>query len=342
MDNGKKKGPMMILVTGGGGFLGKAIVKALIKKGHKVRSISRRDNQELREIGVEVLRGNLADEKTMSEACKGCDAVFHVAAKAGVWGSFKDYYDTNVQGTKNVIASCRLHSVRRLIFTSSPSVVFHGIDQQGVDEKEDYPKKFLSNYPKTKAMAEKLVLEANKGRLATVSLRPHLIWGPGDNHLVPRIISRAKTGKLRIVGTGENMVDTVYIDNAVDAHILAMEKLEIGSEISGKSYFITNGEPMPMATIINKILDAADLPHVNMKISANAAYLVGALMELSHSIVRSKKEPLMTRFVAKELSTSHWFDITAARRDLGYEPKVTIDEGMKRLSKWLKIEREKE
>lgn len=341
MKNRKQEGPMKILVTGGGGFLGKSLVKELVRLGYNVKNFSRRDCSELRELGVEVVRGDISDKDAVNNACKGCDAVFHVAAKAGVWGSYKEYYNTNILGTMNVISACRKNNVSKLIFTSSPSVVFHGSDQQGVNENEEYPKKFLSNYPKTKAMAEKLVLEANSGRLATVALRPHLIWGPGDNHLVPRIITRAGSGKLRIVGDGENIVDTVYIDNAVDAHILALERLRIGSKISGKSYFITNGEPLSMATIINKILDAADLPHVKKNIPAGAAYIAGALMELAYAISGRRNEPLMTRFVAKELSTSHWFDISAARRDLGYEPRVSIDEGMNRLSRWLKEENEK-
>ncbi|MBW2999890.1 NAD-dependent epimerase/dehydratase family protein [Candidatus Woesearchaeota archaeon] len=326
---------MRLLITGGGGFLGKALAKALVKKGHQVRSFSRGDYPELRALGIEVRQGDIADENSLLAATEGCDAVFHVAAKAGVWGSYEEYYKPNVLGTKNVINACIKNKVKRLIFTSSPSVVFDNASQDGVNESEQYPKKFLSYYPKTKAIAEKLVLKANSPELATVSLRPHLIWGPGDNHLIPRIISRAKSGKLRIVGDGKNLVDTVYIDNVVDAHVLALEKLSSGSSISGKAYFITNGEPLPMAVILNKILKAAELPPVNKKISVGVAYAAGALMEFLYSVTGRKKEPLMTRFVAKELSCAHWFDISAAKRDLGYEPSVSIDEGMQRLKEWL-------
>ncbi len=327
---------MKLLVTGGGGFLGKALAKALVREGHDVRAFSRGDYMELRSLGVDVRRGDIAHEKSVFAAVKGCEAVFHVAAKAGVWGPYEEYYRTNVVGTKNVIKACLDNNVRRLIFTSSPSVVFENADQNGVNESEPYPKRFLSHYPRTKAMAEQLVLKANSDELATVSLRPHLIWGPEDNHLIPRIISRAKAGKLRLVGDGKNLVDTVYIDNAVDAHVLALESLSPGSVVSGRAYFITNGEPLPMAEIINKILKAAGLPPVTRKIPVKVAYAAGALMEFIYSTMKRKEEPLMTRFLARELSCAHWFDISAARRDLGYKPMISIEEGMQRLKEWLK------
>lgn len=327
---------MRLLVTGGGGFLGKALAKSLVKRGHEVRSFSRRGYPELEALGITSKQGDIADEKSVLGAAKGCDAVFHVAAKAGVWGSYEEYYRPNVLGTKNVINACLRHKIKKLIFTSSPSVVFDNADQEGVDESEPYPRRFLSHYSRTKALAEQLVLKANSKELATVSLRPHLIWGPGDNHLVPRMVSRARAGKLRIVGDGTNLVDTVYIDNAVDAHILAFERLFPGSAISGKAYFITNGEPLSVAAIFNKVLKAADLPPLTRKIPADVAYAAGALMEFLYWITRRKEEPLLTRFVARELSCAHWFDITAARRDLGYEPKVSIDEGMQRLREWLR------
>jgi nucleoside-diphosphate-sugar epimerase len=326
---------MRILVTGAGGFLGKALAKALVREGHEVRSFSRRDYMELRSLGVEVRQGDIGYEKSLFAAVKGCEAVFHVAAKAGVWGPYEEYYRTNVVGTKNVIKACLYNNVKRLIFTSSPSVVFHNTDQEGVDESEPYPRRFLSHYPRTKAMAEQLVLKANSSELATVSLRPHLIWGPEDSQLIPRIISRARAGKLRLVGDGKNLVDTVYIDNAVSAHLKALEVLFPESQASGNAYFITNGEPLPIAEIINRILKAAGLPPLTKKIPTKVAYAAGALMEFVYSAMKRKDEPLMTRFLARELSCAHWFDISAARRDLGYNPTISIDEGIRRLKEWL-------
>lgn len=327
---------MKILVTGGGGFLGSGISRCLIAKGHQVKILSRGEYSLLGSLGIEVLRGDIADEKAVFDVTRNCDAVFHTAAKAGIWGKYKEYYKTNVIGTKNIINACMKNKVSRLVFTSSPSVVFHGSNQEGENEDVPYPDKYLAHYPKTKAIAEELVLKANSNILATIALRPHLIWGPGDNHLIPRIIERAKAGKLRIIGNGKNLVDSIYIDNAVDAHIVALERLFPNSPISGKAYFITNDEPLPIKEIINKILEAGNLAPVNKRIPAKLAYFAGALMELSYSLIGKKDEPIMTRFLALELSRAHWFDIKAAKRDLGYEPIISIDEGMKKLKNWLK------
>ncbi|NJD92010.1 MAG: NAD-dependent epimerase/dehydratase family protein, partial [Geobacter sp.] len=198
-----------------------------------------------------------------------------------------------------------------------------------------YPTSYKTHYPQTKMLAEKLVLEANSPQLATVSLRPHLIWGPGDNHLVPRIIAKAKAGRLKRIGTRPCLVDTVYVDNAAQAHLLAADRLAPGSAISGKAYFISNGEPLPLWEMVNRILAAAGLPPVTGEISPAAARVIGAVCEWLWGTFKLAGEPPMTRFVASELSTAHWFDISAARRDLGYEPEVTIEEGLQRLHKWL-------
>ena len=326
---------MKALVTGGGGFLGFAIVQRLAARGDDVRSFSRNEHQRLHSLDVETLQGDLADADAVCAAASGCDAVFHVAAIAGVGGGYQRYYRTNVQGTQNVIDACLRHEVTRLIFTSSPSVVFDGQDQENIDESAPYPSRFLAHYPRTKAMAEQLVMGANGPRLATVSLRPHLIWGPGDNHLVPRIVSRAKAGRLRLVGSGDNLVDSVYIDNAADAHLLAADRLGPQSPAAGKAYFITNGQPIPIGRLINRILAAAGLEPVTRTISPKAAYVIGAVLETAYRILGLASEPPMTRFVARQLATAHWFDITAARRDLGYEPTVSIDEGMLRLEQAL-------
>ncbi len=329
---------MRILVTGGGGFLGSNIARALHSQGHEVVSFSRGDYPWMARSGIESIPGDLADFSAVSGAVRGCDVVFHVGAKAGIWGTYDEYYRANALGTENVIKSCQEHKVDRLIYTCSPSVVFDGTDQEGVDESKPYPDKFLADYPKTKAMAEKMVVEANGQDLATVSLRPHLTLGPGDHHLMPRIIDRARKGRLQLVGDGKNKVDTVYIDNCVDAHILAMERLKPGAIISGKPYFITNGEPMEVKEIMDSILASAGLPPVTKKIPQWVAYGVGAMMETAYRLMGRSDEPLMTRFLALELSTAHWFDISAARRDLGYEPRVSMEEGFRRMGEHFKKE----
>jgi len=319
------------LVTGGGGFLGSNIVRMLLDKGITVRSLQRSDSPDLKKLGVEIIRGDISDRDTVINAAEGCDVIFHVAAKAGVWGDYDDYYQCNVTGTKNIIDACKAHNIQKLIYTSSPSIVFAGEDEENINESTPYAEHFLTAYQKTKALAEQMVLAANNETLATVALRPHLIWGLGDPHLAPRIIERAKAGRLRLVGKQNNLVDSTYIDNAALAHLLAAEALETNSNCAGKAYFISNDEPIPMKELINRILTVANLPPVTKTIPTQLAYTIGMMMEFVYRIFKLKEEPAMTRFIAKQLSCAHWYDLTAAKNDLGYQAKVTIDDGMEKL-----------
>ena len=322
---------MTALVTGGGGFLGSAIVRRLVARGDAVRSLSRHSYPDLDALGVRQFAGDLNDAAAVDGAVAGCDVVFHVAAKAGVWGRYDEYHRTNVVGTENILSACRKHGVRRLVYTSSPSVVFTGHDHEGIDETAPYATKFLAHYPRTKALAERAVLAANGPDLATVALRPHLIWGPGDNHLIPRLIARARAGKLRRIGNGKNRVDAIYIDNAADAHLLAADRLHPGSPVAGKAYFLAQDEPVLLWEFIDRILDAADEPPVRRSVPAGLAYVAGTVLEAVHRALGLSGEPRMTRFLARQLSTSHWFDLTAAKRDFGYAPSVTVEEGLRRL-----------
>ena len=326
---------MKVLVTGGGGFLGKAIVKLLLARGDSVRSFSRSEYPELTRLGVELCRGDLSDHQAIEDAVAGCDLVFHVAAKAGVWGDYEEYYRANVIGTQNVIQACRRHGVLRLVYTSSPSVVFDGSDMEGVDESVPYPEHFHAYYPQSKAIAEQLVLDANDQSLATVALRPHLIWGPEDNHLVPRILERGEKGALRRIGKRDCLVDTIYIDNAAQAHLQAADNLNIDSDVSGKAYFLSNGEPLPLWDVVNGILAAGNLPPVTRTVSPTLAYAVGAVLEKVYRALKLAGEPRMTRFVARELATAHWFDLSNAQRDFGFDPQISVEEGLRRLQAWL-------
>ena len=335
---------MRALVTGGGGFIGKSIVEALRARGDEVSTLARGAYPELVALGCTVHRGDLSDAAAARRAAEGCDVVFHVAAKAGVWGAREDYERTNVLGTDNVIAACLAANVPKLVFTSSPSVAHAGGDLEGVDASHPYPPEdaYAADYPRTKAIAEKRVRAAN-GRalangahLATVSLRPHLVWGPGDNHLVPRIVARAKAGRLRIVGDGHAKVDSTYIDNAVDAHLAAAAALTVDGALGGNAYFISNGEPLPIGVLINKIVAAAGAPPVTRHIPFRIAYAIGAVSEYVYRTLEREDEPLMTRFVAEQLATAHWFDITPCARDFGWTPRVSIDDGMLRLGEWLR------
>ncbi|MEK7745764.1 MAG: NAD-dependent epimerase/dehydratase family protein [Elusimicrobiota bacterium] len=328
---------MKVLVTGGGGFLGKALARRLLERGESVRSFSRGEYPELSALGVEVHRGDLADPAAVAAACEGMDAVFHVGAKAGIWGAEKEYRLANVEGTRNVLEACRKAGVEKLVFTSSPSVVFGGADLEGVDESIPYPKRYEAAYPRTKAEAERRVLSANGPELLTTALRPHLIWGPGDNHLVPRLLARSRAGALRRILGPPCRVDSTYIDNAVDAHLLALDRLSSPqSPPAGKAYFIAQDEPMPLWELIDRILEAAGEPPVRRSVSPKAAYAAGWLLETVHRALGLSGEPRMTRFLARELSTAHWFDLSAARRDLGYCPRVSTAEGLSRLKESFK------
>ena len=329
---------MKALVTGGGGFLGGAIVQRLLREGHTVGSFSRGSYPELQKLGVEVLQGDLTDAEAVQEACRDCQIVFHVAAKAGIWGDDRTYYRTNVTGTENVIAACRNLGIPRLVYTSTPSVVFDGHDLEGVDERVPYAENYKAAYPATKATAEKMVLAANSETLGTVALRPHLIWGPGDTHLVPGIIARGRQGRLRRVGHTRKLVDFTYIENAAQAHLLAGDRLSPGSPIAGKAFFISQGEPVPLWDFINRILKAAHLPTVSRSISPASAYAAGWFCEILYRTLRLRGEPPITRFLAEELATSHWFNIAAAREELGYQPSVSVEEGLQQLERWLSRE----
>lgn len=330
---------MKALVTGGGGFLGKAIVKLLLSKGYSVRSFSRGAYPELGKAGVECLQGGLADPAALARACQGVEIVFHAAAKAGIWGPYKEFYETNVSGTQNLLAAAKAAGVSKFVFTSSPSVIFPGGDVEGWDEKAPYPASFDSAYAETKALAEQLVLAANSPVFATVALRPHLIWGPGHDQLVSTLVTHAKSVSLKRIGDFNKLIDTTYIDNAALAHLCAAEKLSPGSPCAGRAYFISQGDPRPNWDIINLILGAAGTGPVTRKMPYPLARASAAFMETAWKLARVKTEPPLTSFVLQQLTSAHWFDISAARRDLGYKPEVTIEQGIQKLREWFKKEK---
>lgn len=334
MGNLSATGINTALITGASGFLGQRIVTLLVEQGIKVRTLQRRAIKALRWPGTTITQGDIRYQDTVIRAAQNCDIIFHVASKAGVWGSYQDYYQSNVIGTRNILEACRVHRISKLIYTSSPSVVFSGTDEENINETVPYPRHFLSHYQQTKAQAEQMVLQANNLDLATIALRPHLIWGPGDPHLLPRLIKHAKTGRLRRLGTKDNLVDATYIDNAAQAHILAAQALNSAAAV-GRAYFISNGEPLAMTELINRLLATANLPAISKTIPASLAYGIGTIMEIIYRLLPSQPEPLMTRFIARQLSCAHYYDLTAARQQLGYRPTVSIAEGLARLKQSL-------
>jgi nucleoside-diphosphate-sugar epimerase len=321
-----------VLVTGGTGFLGRAIVDRLLLQGRPVAVAARRPAPDLEARGVRFLRVSLEDAEGVREACRGMQAVYHVAAKVGVWGRKADFFRSNVLGTRAVIDGCRVHGVRRLIHTSTPSVVYNGGNLAGADESLPLTTRCPCAYPLTKAAAEAEVLAAHCQALGTVALRPHLIWGPGDPHLVPRLLAQARKGRLRIIGEGKNRVDMVHVGNAADAHIAAEKALASRApSAGGRAYFITNDEPVVLWEWINGLLRALGEPPVTRRISLRGATAIGCACEVLWSILPIDGEPTMTRFVAAELARDHWFDMSAARRDLGYAPRISMAQGLSEL-----------
>lgn len=321
---------MMALVTGGGGFLGGAIVRLLRGRGDGVTVLGRGRYPALDALGVRTVQGDIRDRAAVRAACAGADVVFHVAAKAGVWGSRREYWSINVDGTQNVIDACRDLGTRLLVYTSTPSVVSGSQELCGVSESQPYPRKYLCAYAESKAAAERLVLAANGEDLKTVALRPHLIWGPGDPHLVPRLLDRARRNALVRVGDGTNRVDLTYIDNAAHAHLLAADALAESSSCAGHAYFISDGEPVVLWDWLAQVIRSAGLPPVKKSVFFKNAYRIGATLEIIHRLLPLFGEPRLTRFVATQLAKSHYFDISAARRDLAYAPIVSPAEGLER------------
>ena len=324
---------MKILVTGGGGFIGKALVIKLLEEGHEVSSLSRGTYPDLIKAGVNIIQVDLNDKSSLFEAFQNHSVVFHIAAKAGFWGSYSEYYRTNVLGTLNVIDACNHNGISHLIYISSASVVFDGNNIEGGNEKIPYPEKPLSHYTATKAIAERAVLNAHSAGLKTISLRPHLVWGPGDRHILPRIIAQAKSGKLRIIGKGKNIVDTTYIDNFTQAQLCALKAVKDNPEAWGKSYFISDNDPVELWPMLNRLLVSSGIDPVKKRISSAMAMKTASLLEREHKYLKLNKPPRITRFLVHELASSHWFDISLAKKTLAYEPLVSIDEGLATMAK---------
>ncbi len=327
---------MKTLVTGGGGFLGRYIVEQLLDRGDDVTVFARGNYPELVEIGAKFIRGDLQDAEAVHQACQGLDAVFHVAAKAGYWGTWESFYGPNVTGTQNVIAACRKQGVPKLINTSSPSVIFEGQPHFGADESLPYPTHYDNLYSHTKAIAEQLVTKANGADLLTVSLRPHVVWGPRDTQFIPRLIDRAKRGRAIQVGNGTNKVDATYVEDAARAHLLAADALEPGSPVAGSVYFISQDDPVNLWGFFGKLAAGLDLPPIKRSIPLPIARAIGTTLEFTYRTLQLKGEPLFTRSAANLLALSHYYDISRAKQDFGYTPQFTIEEGLRRTVEYFK------
>ena len=325
-----------VVVLGGSGFVGRALVQRLVGEGIETAVVARNAFPEADGLGIRFLSGDIGDADFLKNSLAGYDTVFHLASKTGISGEKEKYYRTNVDGTQNVLDACRVNNISALIYASTPGVVYQKDDLCGVNERTPYAKNFLCDYLRSKALAEQMVLAANSEALKTVALRPHLVWGPGDINLIPRLLGQARCRELKRVGDGHNLVDVTYIDNAVDAFILAAENLHGPATAAGKPYFISQGEPVNLWNWLNKFFRRLDIPIVEESIPFQKAYLMGMFMEKAFPLARIKREPCMTRFLAVQLAKSHWFSIEHANRDLGYFPKVSTAEGINTILQWVK------
>jgi len=315
-----------VLVTGASGFLGRAVAAAVRDAGHEVRTFQRRASGV---ADVEEQRGSMADAAAVRRAVDGVEAVVHLAAKVSLAGDPADFTRVNVDGTRTLLEAARAAGVRRFVHVSSPSVVHTGASIAGDDAAPASPEHARGDYARTKAAAELLALDADVPGFAVVAVRPHLVWGPGDEQLVGRIVDRARRGRLPLLDSGAALIDTCYVDNAASAMVAALDRAE---DVHGRAYVVTNGEPRPVADLLAGICTASGVPAPRLHVPAGVARAAGSLVEAVWRVRPGSDEPPMTRFLAEQLSTSHWFDQRRTRADLHWTPTVTIDEGLRRLA----------
>lgn len=313
------------VVTGGGGFVGLALTRRLRELGVEVRTIQRNRYVELDACGAIQYTSDLGDPRLdLSKILTGADVVFHTAAKVDMWGPYEAFYQANVQVTQRLLDAARQAGVHRFVFTSSPSVIARHENLCGVDESQPYPLSYLAHYPATKAEAERRVLGANTREFKTVALRPHLIFGPGDRHLIPTVLERARAGRLPQIGAGTNRSDFCFIDDCVEAHLCAARALDINPNAAGRPYFITQGEPMPLWDWIHQVIRRSNIAPTQKKVPAALAYGLAFMCELFSKMLPWIGEPRLTRFLVSQMSTEHFFSIEAARSELKFTPQYTM------------------
>ena len=324
---------MKVLVTGTGSLLLGGIASELVRRGDDVVCLQRRPSAFIGHQNAHEVLADICDAEAVAAAAHGCDAIIHGAARVGIVGSQKEFYETNVIGTSNILQAAELHNISRLVFVSTPSVAHTGDSLIGAPAGEAEIGRSRSYYAESKAIAERTVLNARNEHLAVVAVRPHLVWGPGDTQLVGRIVDRAASGRLAVIGTGDALVDSTYIDNAISAHVAALDALHIGSACDGKAYVVSNGEPRTVNELMRSMCESAGIPFEPRHVSLALGIRLGSLIERLWPLMRSSEPPL-TRFVAEQLGTAHWFDQRAVQQDLGWTPQVSLDEGFQRLTQW--------
>lgn len=327
---------MKILITGGKGFIGNSIAKKLSMLGHEISTVSRSSDYRKKEYITAHHQYDLSKDNLNHQILKNIDVVFHVAAKAGIEGKYNDYYASNYLATKLLLDACKSSSVQNFIYTSSPSVVFTKEPIKNANENLPYIKNKVSPYAQTKAIAEKEVLNSNDNiNFKTIALRPHLVWGEGDPHLLPKVIRRHAEGKLKIVGDGLNQVDLTHIDNVTHAHVTAMNALISNKPVGGKAYFISQSEPVQLWKWLNDLFIKLKLPPLKKRVSFQKAYLAGMVAESLWGLFNFSKDLPMSRFAACQLSHDHWFSNYAAEKDLGYRPIISMEKALDKTIPWL-------
>lgn len=320
---------LRVLVTGASGMLGGAVADALAARGDDVTVLQRRPSGR----GHREVLADIADGTAVTAAVAGHDAVVHLAAKVDVTGRWADFVRTNVDGTAAVVAACRAAGVGRLVHVSSPSVAHAGTSLIGAGADPADPARARGHYSRSKARAELVALGATgRGRPAVVVIRPHLVWGPGDTQLIGRIVSRARAGRLLGVGSGAAMMDTTYVSNAADALLAALDRCAL---LDGRALVVSNGEPRPVGELLASICAASGVAPPRRSIPVGLATAVGALADTAWAVAPALHrvgDPPLTRFLAEQLSTAHWFDQRATRLALRWEPRVSLDEGFAALA----------
>jgi len=317
-----------VLVTGASGLLGGAVAAAVRDAGHEVTTFQRRPSGV---DGVTDLRGTVTDAAAITAAVTGQDAVVHLAAKVSLTGDAADFERVNVGGSATVVEAMRMAGVPRMVFVSSPSVAHAGSSIVGDDALAADPGRARGDYARTKALAERATLAADSDGLRVVAVRPHLVWGPGDTQLVERIVARAASGRLPLLDHGAALIDSTYVDNAASGIAAALERVDA---VHGNAYVLTNGEPRPVADLLAGIARAGGAPAPRLRVPSAVARAAGSVVEAVWRVRPGEDEPPMTRFLAEQLSTAHWFDQRRTQRDLRWTPTVSVDEGLRRLAAW--------
>jgi 2-alkyl-3-oxoalkanoate reductase len=321
-----------VLVTGVTSLLARTTAEILLARGDEVVCLQRGPST----LAAEQINADIRDTAAVALAAAGCDAIIHAAAKVGVVGSWDDYRAINVDGTNNVLAAARAAGIERLVYVSSPSVAHGGDAIAGLGAEPPILGRKNAFYAESKAMAEQAALAANADGLAVVAIRPHLVWGPGDTQLVGRIVDRAKSGRLALVGGGAALIDTTYITNAAESLVAALDRVRPGAACAGRAYVIANGEPRPIRDLVAGICAAANVPFAPRDVPLAIAKVAGSVVERAWKLTRRTTEPPLTRFLAEQLGTAHWFDPRPAKDDLGWTPRITIDQGLEALAAWFK------